>query len=32
MIAEDNGAEAVCHFCMQRYQFTASELEAMKNG
>jgi len=31
MIKEDNGAEAVCHFCMKKYQFTACELEAMKN-
>ena len=31
MIDEDNGAEAVCHFCMERYQFTAEELEELKN-
>jgi len=31
MIKEDNGAEAVCHFCMKRYQFTALELEALKS-
>ena len=30
MIDEDHGAEAVCHFCMERYQFTAEELEALK--
>jgi len=30
MINEDNGAETVCHFCMQKYQFTAEELEGMK--
>lgn len=30
MIKEDNGAEAICHFCMQKYQFSAQELEAMK--
>jgi len=30
MIKEDNGAEAVCHFCMKKYQFTARELEALK--
>ena len=30
MIKEDNGAEAVCHFCKQKYQFTAWELEALK--
>jgi len=31
MIEEDNGAEAVCHFCMTRYQFTANELEKLKS-
>lgn len=30
MIEEDNGAEAVCHFCRSKYQFTAEELEALK--
>ena len=30
MIKEDNGAEAVCHFCMKKYQFTACELEGLK--
>ena len=30
MIDEDGGAEAVCHFCQQRYQFTADELTALK--
>jgi len=30
MIKEDDGAEAVCHFCMKKYQFTAEELEALK--
>ena len=30
MIKEDKGAETVCHFCMQKYQFTAEELEALK--
>jgi len=30
MIKEDNGAEANCHFCMEKYQFTADELEALK--
>jgi len=30
MIKDDNGAEAVCHFCMQKYRFSASELEALK--
>ncbi len=32
MIDEDNGAEAVCHFCMERHQFTAEELEEIKNN
>jgi len=31
MITEDNGAETVCHFCMQRYQFSAEELVEMKS-
>jgi len=30
MIKEDDGAEAVCHFCMKKYQFTAGELEGLK--
>lgn len=30
MIKEDDGAEAVCHFCMERYQFTVPELEHLK--
>ena len=30
MIKEDNGAEAVCHFCMKKYQFTACELQKLK--
>ena len=30
MIDEDNGAEAVCHFCRSKYQFTAEELKALK--
>jgi molecular chaperone Hsp33 len=30
MIKEDNGAETCCHFCMQKYQFTAEELEVLK--
>ena len=32
MIKEDHGAEAVCHFCLQTYQFTAAELEALKTS
>ena len=32
MIKEDNGAEAVCHFCMEKYHFTVSELEELKNN
>jgi len=31
MIKEDNGAEAVCHFCMEKYQFTAAELAGLKS-
>ena len=30
MIDEDNGAEAVCYFCMERHHFTAEELEKLK--
>jgi len=30
MIKEDGKAEALCHFCMAKYQFTAEELEALK--
>lgn len=30
MIDEDQGAEAVCHFCGNKYQFTAEELEELK--
>lgn len=30
MIDEDHGAEAVCHFCNSKYQFTEAELEALK--
>jgi len=30
MIDEDNGAEAVCHFCMERYNFSESELKKLK--
>ncbi|MCL2559518.1 MAG: Hsp33 family molecular chaperone HslO [Turicibacter sp.] len=30
MIKEDGGAEAVCHFCTQKYQFSSEELEALK--
>lgn len=26
MIDQDNGAEAVCHFCMERYQFSKEDL------
>ncbi|HAX72911.1 MAG TPA: Hsp33 family molecular chaperone HslO [Firmicutes bacterium] len=29
MIDEDNGAEAICHFCKEKHYFTASELEAL---
>ena len=30
MIDEDGGAEAVCHFCRSKYQYTTAELEALK--
>lgn len=30
MIDEDHGAEATCHFCNQKYQFTEAELESLK--
>lgn len=30
MIGEDHGAEAVCHFCRSKYQFTEAELEDLK--
>jgi len=30
MIDEDNGAEAVCHFCMERHQFNAEYLNKLK--
>ena len=29
MIDEDHGAEAVCHFCGNKYQFTVPELQAV---
>lgn len=29
MIDEDDGAEAVCHFCQSKYQFDAVELETL---
>ncbi|MFJ7974044.1 Hsp33 family molecular chaperone HslO [Psychrobacillus sp. NPDC096389] len=28
MIAEDGGAEAHCHFCMEKYNYTVDELES----
>lgn len=31
MIAEDGGAEAVCHFCLEKYQFDDTELEGFIN-
>lgn len=31
MIDEDHGAEAVCHFCNQKYHFTEAELQALKD-
>lgn len=30
MINEDHGAEAVCHFCRSKYEFTEEELEELK--
>lgn len=30
MIDEDHGAEAVCHFCNNKYNFTEEELELLK--
>lgn len=30
MIEEDGGAEAVCHFCNEKYTFTVEELETLK--
>lgn len=30
MIDEDGGAEAQCHFCRMKYQYTVEELEALK--
>jgi hypothetical protein len=30
MIEEDGGAEAVCHFCSEKYHFSAEQLEVMK--
>lgn len=30
MIDEDHGAEAVCHFCRTKYQYTENDLEALK--
>lgn len=29
MMEEDHGAEAVCHFCNRRYEFSEDELESM---
>ncbi|MGV3243219.1 Hsp33 family molecular chaperone HslO [Staphylococcus sp. 11261D007BR] len=31
MIKEDHGAEAECHFCRAKYQFSEAELEALKS-
>ncbi|TSB45027.1 Hsp33 family molecular chaperone HslO [Alkalicoccobacillus porphyridii] len=30
MIEEDGGAETVCHFCNEKYQFTENELKELK--
>ena len=32
MIKEDHGAEAVCHFCGNKYQYSESELEFIRNN
>ncbi|WP_174615360.1 Hsp33 family molecular chaperone HslO [Virgibacillus ihumii] len=32
MIEEDHGAEATCHFCNEKYQFTEEELEGLKDS
>lgn len=32
MITEDNGAEATCHFCNERYTFLKEELETLKES
>ena len=32
MIIEDNGAEATCHFCNERYTFSKDELEKLKES
>ena len=31
MIEEDEGAEAVCHFCGEKYQYNADELRALRD-
>lgn len=31
MIEEDEGAEAVCHFCGEKYHYSASELESIRD-
>ncbi|MCI0131389.1 Hsp33 family molecular chaperone HslO [Vagococcus sp. CY53-2] len=31
MIEEDNGAEAVCHFCNEKYHYTAEELSVLRD-
>lgn len=31
MIAEDQGAEVQCHFCNEKYHYTAQELEELKS-
>src|SRR5699024_7658228 len=32
MMTEDNGAEATCHFCNERYTFTKEELATLKES
>ena len=31
MIDEDHGAEVVCHFCHNKYQFSQEDLEEIVN-
>ncbi|MEG2938030.1 MAG: Hsp33 family molecular chaperone HslO, partial [Vagococcus sp.] len=31
MIEEDEGAEAVCHFCGEKYQYSAAELKELRD-
>ncbi|MEW6130242.1 MAG: Hsp33 family molecular chaperone HslO [Acidobacteriota bacterium] len=31
MLAKDNGAEVICHYCNEKYQFSDAELQAILN-